>query len=49
MWLMIVFFFTADDDERDSMGHLPRLLEKMAAVHGHKEALLRTLAFFDPA
>ena len=38
---------TVSDDERDSMSHLPPLLEKMTAVHRHKEALLRTLALFE--
>ena len=46
--LLRYLIVTVSDDERDSMSHLPPLLEKMTAVHGHKEALLRTLALFEP-
>ena len=44
LWYLVI---TVSDDERDSMSHLPPLLEKMTAVHGYKEALLRTLALFE--
>ena len=44
LWYLVV---TVSDDERDSMSHLPLLNEKMTAVHGHQEALLRTLALFE--
>lgn len=36
----------ASDDDCASASHLPQLLQKMTAVHGHEEGLLKMLALF---
>ena len=41
-----LFVFLASDDDCASASHLPQLLQKMTAVHGHEEGLLKMLALF---
>lgn len=39
---------SVSDGDRETVSHLPRLLQKMVRIHGHREALLSVLALLQP-
>lgn len=42
------YLVSVSDGDRETVSHLPHLLQKMVRIHGHREALLSVLALLQP-